>query len=219
MELVLGIDEAGRGCVLGPLVIAGYLINENQLEKLKDIGVKDSKLLSASERSEILQEIKKTAIAHKVIKIMPDEIDQSLSKMSLNDLEALKMTEIINAFPEANKVIIDCPDANVLKFKGFIYNYIKNKALHENIIAEHKADMNHVVVGAASIFAKVHRDNEIERLKAELKQNIGSGYPSDPLTKQFLEENWDKHDDIFRKSWQTWKDMKTKKLQKNLFEF
>jgi len=219
MELVLGIDEAGRGSVVGPLVIAGYLINENQLNKLKELGVKDSKLLTASERTELLKDIKKTAIATKVIKVDPKEIDISLSKMSLNDLEAIKMCEIINAFPEVNKVIIDCPDANVLKFKGFIYNYIKNKTLHENIIAEHKADLNYVVVGAASIFAKVHRDSEIDRLKAELKHNIGSGYPSDPLTKQFLDDQWDQHDNVFRQSWQTWKDIKAKKEQKKLFDF
>lgn len=217
--VILGIDEAGRGSVVGPLVISGFLISENSVDKLKAIGVKDSKLVAYDDRATMKQELKKIAVATKTIVIEPNEIDLKLKTMSLNDLETIKMAEIINSFPEATKVIIDCPDANPLKFKGFIYRYINNKELINNLIAEHKADLNYPVVSAASIFAKVNRDTEIERIKSEININIGSGYPSDPLTKKFLDEYWNIHTNIMRQSWQTWKDVKAKKMQKNLFDF
>lgn len=217
--MILGIDEAGRGCVIGPLVITGYLIFDSHSLKLKDLGVKDSKQLTYDERKDLFSHIKRISFAVKTIKIPPEEIDLKLRVMSLNDLETMKMAEIINEFPEAKSIIIDCPDVNINKFKGFLYRYLKDKNKINNVVAEHKADVNYPVVSAASIIAKVLRDEEIEKIKYEIKHNIGSGYPSDPLTQKFLDENWNKYDSIFRHCWQTWIDVKNKKMQKNLFDF
>ena len=87
------------------------------------------------------------------------------------------------------------------------------------IITEHKADLNYQIVSAASIIAKVIRDREIEKLKAEIGIDFGSGYCSDPKTKKFIEENWEKHSKICRKTWSTWKEQENKKYQKGLTEF
>ena len=84
---------------------------------------------------------------------------------------------------------------------------------------EHKADLNHPSVAAASILAKVTRDREIQKIKAEIGQDLGSGYPSDPTTKAFLEQNYRAHPDIFRKSWQSYKNVVKQKDQRNLSDF
>ncbi|MBL7100902.1 MAG: ribonuclease HII [Nanoarchaeota archaeon] len=87
------------------------------------------------------------------------------------------------------------------------------------LILEHKADLNHPVVAAASILAKVTRDNEIEKIKQDIKIDFGSGYPSDPITKEFLEKNHRKYSKIFRKSWSSYKEILNKKFQKKLEGF
>jgi len=87
------------------------------------------------------------------------------------------------------------------------------------IISEHKADENYPVVSAASILAKVTRDEEIEKIKQQIGVNFGSGYPSDETTQRFLEENYDKYPDIFRKTWKSYKNVLKQKSQKGLGEF
>ena len=84
---------------------------------------------------------------------------------------------------------------------------------------ERKADMNHIVVGAASIIAKVERDNEIEKLREEIGEDFGSGYPSDEKTQKFLADNWEKYPGLFRKTWDSWKVHHEKKVQKGLLDF
>lgn len=215
--LKAGVDEAGRGPCLGPLVICGVTIDEKDEAKLKALGVKDSKLLSKEEREELYPKIMKIVKDYKFIKIFPEEIDARDSKyLSLNDLEAVKAAEIIN-YLKPEKVIVDCPSPNIPAFKNYLLRLIDNKKI--DLIPEHKADFNHVVVGAASVIAKVERDNEIEKIKKELGVEFGSGYPSDPVTKKFLSENWEKYPGLFRKTWETWKVFKEKKNQKGLFDF
>jgi ribonuclease HII len=119
------------------------------------------------------------------------------------------------------KVIIDCPSVNTVAWKNTLLKFLvhnSNLAIH----CEHKADVNHVSASAASILAKVTREEEVAKIKAQFKEygNIGSGYPSDPLTKEFLKKNGKKlaNSGIFRKTWSTWKaffpsvDEKQKKL-------
>jgi ribonuclease HII len=86
---------------------------------------------------------------------------------------------------------------------------------------EHKADVNHPACSAASILAKVTRDMEIEKIKKQIGVDFGSGYPSDPVTKKFLQDYGKKHkkDGIFRETWGTWQNFKTKKEQKSISDF
>ena len=217
MAIVLGIDEAGRGPVIGPLVIAGVSINEKDLDKLKKLGVKDSKLLSPRQRENLFDKIIVAAKNHKIIIIPPKEIDSALKSesLNLNWLEAIKSAEIID-FLKPEKAIVDCPSNNIINYKNFLKEHLKNKT---ELIVEHKADFKYAVVSAASIIAKVTRDKEIKEIQKKIKEPIGSGYPSDPVTINFLKKNHNSYPGIFRKEWASWKNINKKKKQKSLLNF
>ncbi|NCO11171.1 ribonuclease HII [Candidatus Pacearchaeota archaeon CG_4_9_14_0_2_um_filter_39_13] len=221
--LLLGIDDAGRGPLIGPMILAGVLIEKKEENKLKALGAKDSKLLLHTQRMKVAKEIEKTAISHKVLLSTPEDIDDAVTTVNLNTLEAIKSAEIINSLNNKKqkiKVVVDCPSVNTLAWKNKLLTFIKNPE-NLDIYCEHKADFNHPVVSAASILAKVRREEEVEKIKKQYG-NIGSGYPSDPVTKEFLKEYGKKLQDsgIFRKSWATWKALFPEdKKQKTLSEF
>jgi len=217
MTLICGIDEAGRGPVIGPLVICGVLINTRNEPELKRLGTKDSKLLTAMQREFLSKKIKKIAKRYKVLLVSPEEIDKAVESETdnLNWLEARKIIEIIDKLnPET--AYIDCPSNNIKKYTSYLKDRIKNKRI--KLIAEHKADFKYVSVSAASIIAKDTRDKEIEKIKKKHNVEFGSGYPSDPITQKFLAKNYKKYD-FFRKSWMSWKEVAKSKGQKKLGEF
>ena len=219
MSLIFGIDEAGRGSIIGPLVIVGVAINSLDEDKLKKINVKDSKLLSKTQRENLYSQILSISKDYKIIVISPSEIDDAVNKkenLNLNWLEAIKSAMIINSL-NPSKVIIDCPSTNIITYKNFISEHILN--IETEFQIEHKADLNYPVVSAASIIAKVTRDAEIEKIKMDIGIDIGSGYPSDPTTINFLKENYLKYAHIIRKSWMTYKRLISNESQKQLGEF
>lgn len=218
MAIISGIDEAGRGPVIGPLVIAGVSIGEKDLNKLKKFGVRDSKMLSPRQRENLFDKILATVKKYKVIIIPPKEIDSALrsKSLNLNWLEAIKSAEIIN-FLKPKKAIIDCPSSNITAYKNFLKKHLKNKKTE--LVLEHKADIKYIIVSAASIIAKVTRDKEIKKIQKRIKEPIGSGYPSDPVTITFLEKNYNNYPEIFRKEWASWKNINKKKKQKSLKDF
>ncbi|MBU2634285.1 MAG: ribonuclease HII [Nanoarchaeota archaeon] len=203
---------------MGSLFISGILIDEKDIPKLKQIDVKDSKLLTHKKRVELEGKIKKIVKKHKTIKVTPNEIDDAVdgnNTLNLNWLEAHKSAEIINSL-KPDKAILDCPSPNIEKYKNYIKKLLKNK--DTELVVEHKADLNHRSVAAASILAKCAREKEVEQLKKKYG-NIGPGYPSNETTKEFIKENYNKHPEIFRKSWSTWKNIAQQKKQKKLGEF
>jgi len=111
-RLILGIDESGKGPVIGPLIIVGYMIKESDLNKLKTLGVKDSKLLTHKQREKMVDKIKELAEDYKIITIQPREIDEAVESkdknMNLNWLEAKKQADIINEL-DPDVAYIDCP--------------------------------------------------------------------------------------------------------------
>lgn len=218
MAIVCGIEEAGRGPVIGPMVMAGVIIDEKDEHKLADIGVKDSKMLTPSQREVMFERIKLAAKKVEIIILAPEEIDNALINPStnLNWLEADTSIRIIKAL-KPEKAILDCPSHNPQAYA----DYVKNKADNVEIIAEHKADEKYPVVSAASIIAKVTRDREIEKIKDKVNANFGSGYPSDPLTVKFLHDNYDKYGDlkIFRKTWASYRNILKSKGQKSMSDY
>ncbi len=214
--IVLGVEEAGRGPVIGPMVMAAVSIEEKDEFKLDILGVKDSKELTAKQRKKLYDGILEMAKEYKTTIVGCNEIDNAVGsdETNLNWLEADKISEFINTM-EADKVIIDCPSNNLTEYKRYIQKKLNKKV---ELIVEHKADKNYLVVGAASIIAKVIRDKEIEKIKKNHNIDFGSGYTSDPFTIQFLEKNHDKYP-IFRKSWSSWRRVALKKNQKRLSEF
>lgn len=219
---IAGIDDAGRGPLIGPMVLAGILIDKNDVDKLKEIGVKDSKLLSPEQRESKYKKILEIVKDYKIIKVNPKEIDEAVfsKTTNLNWLEADHMSEIIN-YLKPDEVIVDCPSTNISKFSQYMNSKIKVKT---SLKCEHKADAKFLAVGAASILAKVTRDEEIEKIQKKIPDNIGSGYPSDPITKKFLKEHGHEYPDIFRKSWETYSKFlgnndKKEKKQKSLSDY
>ena len=213
-ELIIGIDDAGRGPLIGPMILAGVLMTREQEKMLRESGVKDSKQLAHPARIKLAGTIRENSIRHKVVKSFPNEIDDAInSKLNLNTLEAKKAAEIINSLSDGEeeiKIIIDCPSVNTKAWRLKLLEFVKNKENIE-VICEHKADVNHPSVSAASILAKVSREEEVEIIKKEYERygNIGSGYPADPITKIFLKKHGKELENsgIFRKTWATWTEM------------
>ena len=225
-KIILGIDDAGRGPVIGPMILAGCLITTETERELKRLGVKDSKQLTKKRRAFLEAIIKEKAEAFSVQAKFPEEIDgKGSSGTNLNDLEAEMAAKIINEIntPEKNngtkiKVVIDCPSTNRTRWRETVQTQIENLSNLE-IFCEHKADVNHVAVSAASILAKEEREREMDILREKYGDHIGSGYSSDPRTAKFLQKNIKKleHKGIFRKSWKTWKKASHDSGQRKLF--
>lgn len=219
--LELGIDDAGRGPVIGPMVLAGCLIDEKTATKFKKWGVRDSKQLTPKRREFLAQKIKDEAETFEIVLTDPDEINTKQdSGTNLNMLEAEKAAKIINKINKSNKkikVIVDCPSTSIIKWRDLLMTKIKDLSNLE-IVCEHKADKNHVSVSAASILAKSAREKEMDKLKEKYGDEIGSGYTSDSKTSKFLTKNVNNHKNsgIFRKNWSTWKKARAKAEQKKL---
>ncbi len=217
--LICGIDEAGRGPVIGPLVMAGVMIEETEEQKLKEIGCKDSKLLTREEREDLFKKIISMAKDYKIISITSDKIDEAVKLSNLNILEAHTTSQILNEL-KPSKAFIDLPDSSAERYQYYIRDKLSDEAKAIELVTEHKADFNYPCVSAASILAKVTRDRYIDFLKEKFGEDFGSGYMSDEKTQKFLEKHWNNpHINFFRKEWQSWKDAKAKKEQKKLFDF
>ncbi|NQZ84278.1 MAG: ribonuclease HII [Nanoarchaeales archaeon] len=227
MYKVVGIDEAGKGPVLGSMFIGFSIItlanglkdlNEYQ-DHLKDMGVKDSKLLTPKKRNE-LYHLLKDEMSLQYVQLTPAIIDANFfSGGKLNDLEMRGMAKLLNDL-KPDLVIVDALTARPDKFGEQLKKMLDFDC---KIISENKADVKYTIVGAASICAKELREQEIGEIKKNIGMNCGSGYPADPNTKKFLEENWDSKEFsfIFRKSWKTYTNMedKHKPKQKTLKDF
>ena len=205
VRLVGGLDEAGRGPVIGPLVVAGASMDAKSARRLKKLGVRDSKTLQPRRREALYEEVLLASSRVASVMIQPREIDEVVTKgrkyRKLNYLEALYFAKVADELG-ADEVVADASDSSPKRFRDVI---AENMRRHCRVIAAHKADRDYVVVSAASIIAKVERDRAIEKLKRKLG-DFGSGYPSDPLTRSFFLEKMRKGEplpDEVRKSWRT----------------
>ncbi len=200
---IAGIDEAGRGCVIGPLVIAGVLVKEENLPALAQLGVKDSKLLTAKKREALAPEIIRLSEKHVILKLSPMEIDRAVERQTklhkLNRLEAETMAKIV-AELKPDTVYVDAADIVEQRFGHHIQEASVWKT---HIVSEHKADKTYPIVSAASILAKVNRDHDVAELRTQYG-DFGTGYLTDPKTKQFLTawlKTHKEYPDCVRKSW------------------
>ena len=193
---VCGVDEAGRGSMLGPLVVAGISISKSKVNLLKKQGIRDSKKLSPRARERLYKKIIQIVDDYYVVKIPPRVIDKSVSNHSLNHLEAKYMAKVISKLSPSIAFVDSC-DINSKRFGKEISKLTSNTKIRSH----HHADSKFITVSAASILAKVSRDRAITRLKK--KHNIGSGYPSDPKTKAFVKKSIRRNQNLtfLRKSW------------------
>jgi ribonuclease HII len=197
--MICGVDEAGRGPVIGPLVIAGFKCQKGEVEDLESMGVRDSKRLSSKRREEIFGTLVEGFETRTVI-VPPRELDSFLFRgVSLNRLEGERFGSILNRLRPAT-AYIDCADVKPDNFRSHIESVLEHEC---KLVIAHKADDLYPPVSAASIIAKVTRDREIEKLK-EIYGDLGSGYTSDKKTVQFIEEWYQEKKDLpdfVRKSW------------------
>lgn len=193
------------------------MCDEKDLEKLKALGVKDSKLLTPEQREKIYPKLKKMLKDFVTLKISAQQIDELRKKKNLNVIEAEHMAQIIRAM-RADFAYVDAPQVSTEKFKNVLLALAKN---HTKIISENYADKKYVIVGAASILAKVERDAEIEKIKKLVGEDFGVGYSHDERTRAFvmrcLKEK--KHLEWMRHSWETVKEMKGLREAKTLKDF
>ncbi len=202
----LGLDEAGRGPVLGPMVMGGIVIPEKKEKIVERMGVKDSKKVTPKRRAVLSRKLTKM-FEYELVEISARDIDLMRAKgINLNQIEKLAMKRIIRKL-DSDKIIIDALDVKEGRLQEEMQEYA---GPNREVLAEHKADENYLAVGAASIIAKHRRDQIIDELNRNYikttkdRNGIGSGYPSDPKTKAFLKQyTYDEMPEFVRRSWRT----------------
>jgi ribonuclease HII len=180
--LLLGADEAGKGPVIGSMFVAGVVVEEEQLFDLAAWGVRDSKQLSADRRRTLSKKIKDAAVDLYILEVAPQVIDELRQVMTMNEIMVRCFAQVL-ARLRADRAFLDAADVDEARFAERVR--AQSGATME-ILAEHHADQRHSVVSAASILAKVRRDESIREIEAAYGCQIGSGYPSDPETIDFL---------------------------------
>ncbi|MEX2720823.1 MAG: ribonuclease HII [Candidatus Wukongarchaeota archaeon] len=218
--IIAGIDESGKGPVIGPMCIAIVILEEGGEKELERTGIKDSKLLSPKKRKHLTRIIKETALEEKYLMIPADEIDKMRTEgINMNKIVVNSMGELIKKTKKkADLYIADAADVNPRRFQKRLTPYLPSKA---KLLCEHKADTKYIPVAAASIIAKVERDNQIEKLR-EKHGEIGSGYPNDPLTINFLKKTIEKEGKyplFVRKTWKTAQRIKKETQQTKIKKF
>lgn len=196
------------------MVVAGIGVSSE--ERLSDLGVKDSKLLSPKERERLYKEIRKRCKVATVT-INAQEIDAIRTEMTMNACVARAHAQVITRlFPAC--AYVDACDVNCFRYAEMVRAHLSSPC---EIVSEHHADEKYMVVSAASIVAKVVRDREITKLAKEYGE-IGSGYPSDPATIRWLTGYIGDHPSpppIARRSWKTVSAILAKKTQRSLLDF
>ena len=204
-RLIGGVDEAGRGALVGPLVVAGITVKSSRLHRLAKIGIKDSKLLSPNQRRSLIPKLIDEVESICICILTPLDVDRGVQDNNLNLLEAQAMAVVIdNIFPDI--VFIDSCDVNTVRYRKSVSEFVcVNRP--KRIISLHHAEYASIAVAGASIMAKVTRDLEMLRIREEYGE-MGSGYPSDKRTKEFIRK-WIKKNNtpqhFIRKSWKSMK--------------
>ena len=216
MEYIGGVDEAGRGPVFGPIVVVAAVQINGDEDDLRTLGVRDSKRLSPSRRKEILSHLSRF-LEWSTTVVSAEEIDEYRRRMTMNEMEVLLFAKTIDALVSRIdariRFFVDAADVNEQRFAERILASVE-QGDRINIVSRHKADDIYPIVGAASIIAKVTRDEYVEIIEEELRKKLdmplGSGYPSDPITRRFLREYIRRYGKVprhVRTSWKTVKNM------------
>lgn len=225
---VIGVDEAGRGPVLGPLVVAAVLCGDQ--EDLARLGVRDSKQLTPGRREELAILIQRICRVG-VVMIPAEEIDTRRRTMTLNEIEvegfSRAITEVLAATGDETAggevtIILDAADVNEDRFGRDIELKLRARpGSVTGIVSRHRADEHYPVVSAASIIAKTRRDGVIRDI-ARTHGEIGSGYPADPVTKRYLETLFREGRPIppfVRRSWDTMARLTDRAANRTLEDF
>lgn len=215
-KMLVGIDEAGRGPVIGPLVVCAAAVSDNNRATLESLNLKDSKMYSRTQR-ELLKESILSVTECRCVELSASDLAAKMRDQTLNDIEVDLFVEALSFFSQVTSVIVDACDVNEARFG----EKICARGNISSVISKHKADVNYPIVSAASIIAKLQRDKRIETLK-KVYGDFGSGYASDKKTITFLREyikEKGKLPSIARSSWDTSKRLLEEHYQCSLNSF
>lgn len=189
------------------MVISCAYCKRDYEKQLNKFGKKDSKALTAAKRKQVFDAVKKFC-EFKWVEISAADLNNMMERMSLNDIEAQVMAGLASKLKNAD-VMIDMPDRYSWTFRKRM-----QKFGFERFEAEHKADEKYPIVAAASICAKLLRDEKIEKIKQQLSIDFGSGYPGDEKTRSALKnrESMAKLKPFIRKRWKTLETIQQRKL-------
>ncbi len=183
---VAGVDEAGRGCAIGPLVVAGALFDEDDVPGLAEMGVRDSKRLTPRRRQALSEAIKEQALDYRLVELSPGTIDKVVNRgvplRRLNYLETMVMARVIREL-RPDSAYVDTCDVDHMRCGEQIRSVLPFRV---EVTCVPRADSTYTVTGAASILAKVRRDQLVAGLR-ELHGDFGSGYCSDPKTVEYID--------------------------------
>lgn len=213
-----------KGAVIGPLTIGVYAIAREREGELSGLGVKDSKLLAHPVRLKLDKTLREMG-EPLVIVISAEELTEKMRRrMSLNELEAKKISEglhVLNSRVKLARVIVDSPDAIAENFEHRLRKYFDHQF---DIVCRNKADRDFPVCGAASILAKVERENQIAAIKGELavqgiSDDFGSGYSHDPQAIAFMAKYHrdERVQSFIRHEWETAKRLKSEQADLSKF--
>lgn len=213
--VILGIDEAGRGPVIGDMFVACVGLREEVSKHLRELGVRDSKTLTPRSRATLFSKIVEIADVVFVKRYTPSVIDEG----NLNELFVKAVTSsiktVLSKGIEVREVYVDA-----LSSPRHKKNLLENVPPNIKLIYEYKADVKYPIVAAASIVAKFFRDTHVSYLHS-IYGDFGSGYPSDPRTIRWLTEHRSVEVPIVRKTWSTLKKLglKTASSKRTLIDF
>jgi ribonuclease HII len=203
----IGIDEAGRGPVIGPLVVGALRVSEADLAKMHEVGITDSKLLSPEKRVELDAWIRQQGWDFELHVSNPPEIDRAMMATNLNDHEVSLFAALARKLRVEGEGILqlDACDSDASRFGNNVASRIDWPWHGWTMDSRHAADLHCLAVAGASILAKVERDRIIRELGESLGIDIGSGYPSDPKTVSALPAllEGDTPHDCLRWKWKT----------------
>ena len=204
MRTLLGIDEAGRGCVLGPMVYGACLIGEADESVLRELGARDSKKLSATKRATVRAAVEARALAWDVVRLEPAQLDGE----SLNELGSRTIVDLaVKHRPTVLVLDAPVPPRGIERWVASLTERLEARGVRGmEIVAENGADDRWPCCSAASLFAKTDRDAILAELEASAGARLGSGYPSDPKTRAWLQAVYDETGDFppfVRRKWET----------------
>jgi len=215
MDHAFGADEAGRGPALGSMFVAAVAVDD--AATIPD-GVDDSKQLSRERREELAAELRgDERIRAEIGEVPTERIDDPA--VDMNELTVDAQARALDAVVEGGTVgIVDACDTDAERFARRVGDGVDADV---EVRAEHGADETYPVVSAASVLAKVARDRHVDALASEYG-DIGSGYPSDPTTREFIRSSVEEHGDLpdcARASWGTCEDALAAAEQSALDQF
>ncbi len=214
----LGIDEAGRGCVLGPMVFGACLVQDTVEPTLKELGVRDSKKLTKEQRETLRGSIPEHVIRWETVAIEPPALDAE----SLGLIGKRVIIDLAVRFrPDVLVLDAPVPPKQIPRYRDELYERLEAAGVMGiEIVAENGADDTYMCCAAASIFAKTTRDARLRGIEDEVGIALGSGYPGDPKTTDFLRGHWTRErswPSFVRTKWDTCRRIVAETAQGQLF--